>query len=91
MHVLITGGTGFIGSALVPALLADGWSVTVLTRNPGQASQALPAAVRAMPDHRLDIRFDTPQQAVARGQAVVCYVGDLVLCGGWIDAVERSG
>lgn len=46
MHVLITGGTGFIGSALVPALLADGWSVTVLTRNPGQASQSLPAAVR---------------------------------------------
>src|SRR6056300_1340315 len=32
MHVLITGGTGFIGSALIPQLLSRGDSVTVLTR-----------------------------------------------------------
>lgn len=32
MHVLITGGTGFIGSALVPKCLAQGHDVTVLTR-----------------------------------------------------------
>ncbi|EED35560.1 conserved hypothetical protein TIGR01777 [Luminiphilus syltensis NOR5-1B] len=32
MHLLVTGGTGFIGSALVPALCASNHTVTVLSR-----------------------------------------------------------
>ncbi len=32
MHILITGGTGLIGTHLVPSLLASGHQVTVLTR-----------------------------------------------------------
>ena len=32
--ILITGGSGFIGSRLVPVLLDHGYDVTVLTRNP---------------------------------------------------------
>lgn len=32
MHYLITGGTGFIGSALIDALVADDHQVTVITR-----------------------------------------------------------
>ncbi|MEM0900891.1 MAG: TIGR01777 family oxidoreductase [Pseudomonadota bacterium] len=32
MHLLITGGSGFIGSALIPRLLASSHEVTVLTR-----------------------------------------------------------
>ncbi|MBZ0319673.1 MAG: TIGR01777 family oxidoreductase [Anaerolineae bacterium] len=37
MRVIITGGTGLIGSALAKSLLADGHEVIVLSRNPGSA------------------------------------------------------
>ncbi|MGQ0620976.1 MAG: TIGR01777 family oxidoreductase [Panacagrimonas sp.] len=45
MNTLVTGGTGFIGRALCTSLLASGQAVTVLTRNPDQARQQLPATV----------------------------------------------
>jgi uncharacterized protein len=48
-HVLITGGTGFIGARLVPALLAGGHRVTVLTRSRNNAAN-LPAAVTVLTD-----------------------------------------
>ena len=35
-------------------------------------------------EDRVSIAFDTPQSAVAPGQAVVAYNGDVVLGGGWI-------
>ena len=41
-HVLVTGGTGFIGHALVPALAAQGLRVSVLTRR-----DRLPEALRS--------------------------------------------
>jgi uncharacterized protein YbjT (DUF2867 family) len=34
MRVLVTGATGFIGSRLIPALIAQGVTVRALTRNP---------------------------------------------------------
>ena len=45
MKILITGGTGLIGNALIDALLADGHEINVLTRNPDKARNALPSAV----------------------------------------------
>ncbi|MFQ3671687.1 MAG: aminomethyltransferase beta-barrel domain-containing protein, partial [Verrucomicrobiia bacterium] len=38
---------------------------------------------------RLRVRFDEPQRAVTPGQAAVCYVGDWVVGGGWIERAER--
>ena len=38
MNVLVTGGTGFIGQLLIRSLLADGKSVTLLTRSPKSAA-----------------------------------------------------
>jgi tRNA-specific 2-thiouridylase len=41
--------------------------------------------VEPLPDNRAAVVFETPQSAVAPGQAVVFYNGDTVLGGGWID------
>jgi uncharacterized protein YbjT (DUF2867 family) len=38
MRVLVTGATGFIGSRLIPALIAQGLTVRALTRNPDRYS-----------------------------------------------------
>ena len=36
-HVLVTGGTGFVGGAVVRRFLAAGWQVTLLVRDPARA------------------------------------------------------
>ncbi len=46
MRVIITGGTGLIGSALAQNLVSDGYEVIILTRSPKRAT-GLPAGVRA--------------------------------------------
>ncbi len=47
MRVIITGGTGMIGSALSAIFAADGHEVIVLTRSPGRVRE-LPPNVRAV-------------------------------------------
>ncbi len=42
MHVIITGGSGLIGSALTKSLLADGHRVTILSRSPGRKQHLVP-------------------------------------------------
>lgn len=44
-----------------------------------------PALAEETPDGGLKLTFDTPERAIAPGQAVVLYDGDRVLGGGWID------
>lgn len=45
-RVVVAGGSGLIGRELVANLLADGWIVDVLTRNPGRTARRVPAAAR---------------------------------------------
>lgn len=47
-HVLVTGGSGFIGASLCGALLASGARVSVLTRDRERARRRLPAQVRCV-------------------------------------------
>ncbi len=47
MNVLITGGTGLIGSNLMRSLLADGHQVWILTRNP-KNTQRMPSGAHAV-------------------------------------------
>lgn len=48
MHVLVVGGTGFIGRALCQALVTNGNRVTVLTRSVARAGRRLPDGVSAV-------------------------------------------
>jgi len=47
-----------------------------------------PASVTQTRRDELHVAFHDPQTAITPGQAVVCYDGDIVLGGGWIDSVE---
>jgi len=47
-RVLVTGGTGFIGSALVGELIDAGHAVTVLSRDTGKAAQQFGGRVRCV-------------------------------------------
>ena len=46
--------------------------------------ESSPATVEKIGDDEILVTFDTPQRAIAPGQAVVFYDGDVVVGGGWI-------
>ncbi|MDP1664532.1 MAG: TIGR01777 family oxidoreductase [Methylobacter sp.] len=48
MNILITGGTGFIGSALVKSLVDQGHAVTVLSRSPNKIAEICGPGVNAL-------------------------------------------
>jgi len=73
MHVLITGGTGFIGQALCAALLQAGHTLSVLTRDAVRARAQLPAPVRVLA--ALDEARDV--------EAVVNLAGEPLMAGRW--------
>ncbi len=62
-RVLVTGATGFIGSRLVEAIVAEGVHVTALVRDPKRAMEKLPAPIRLVTDLS-SIRNDETVDAV---------------------------
>lgn len=47
-----------------------------------------PAVLRRLDEERIEVVFDRPQSAITPGQVVVCYDGEVVLAGGWIDRAD---
>ncbi len=71
-HALVTGGAGFIGSHVADALLADGWSVTVLDNLSSGKRDQVPAGARLV---EADIRSPEAAALVRDGGFdLVCHL-----------------
>lgn len=79
MRVLVTGGTGFIGKALIAELLARGHSIIVLTRSIAAAAKLLPATVQ----------FTEPLDQLGGIDAVINLAGENLGKGRWTGARKR--
>ena len=53
-HILLTGATGYVGGRLLPLLVADGWRVRCVARQPEHLSPRVPAGVEVVPGDLLD-------------------------------------
>jgi uncharacterized protein (TIGR01777 family) len=86
MAIIITGGTGLIGRALVANLAADGHEVVLLSRTPERAT-GLPAGARA---EGWDGRTATGWGHLADGaKAIVNLAGESIAAGRWTAERKR--
>ena len=83
MRVLVTGGTGFIGRALVRRLMARGDAVTVLSRRPASVAALFGNGVSAWPD----LSAWTPETAF---DAVINLAGEPIVDRPWTAARKRA-
>jgi uncharacterized protein (TIGR01777 family) len=87
VRVAVTGATGTIGRALVEALLDRGDAVTVLTRNPARAAEALPDT------HTVEWRDPVSQPAPAEalnGRDAVVHLAGEPIAQRWNADVKRA-
>ncbi|MBL8146516.1 MAG: NAD-dependent epimerase/dehydratase family protein, partial [Anaerolineae bacterium] len=82
--IAVTGGTGFVGGALVRRLLAEGAQVTVLARNPRKAG---PLAALGASIVTGDLTSPAAVREAAHGASVVFHVAALL---GGPYAVQRT-
>lgn len=80
---LITGGSGFIGSRLIPQLLAAGNEITLLSRNPIKTAQKFNQAVHVI--NQLDELNDN-----AEFDIVINLAGQGIADNRWTDIVKQQ-
>ena len=87
MRIIVTGGTGFIGRALVTELIDKGHSVTVLTRSAARARALLPSSATCIDwtPRSTGIWLEVFDGA----EAVVNLAGEPIAEGRWTDARKR--
>lgn len=87
MRVLVTGGTGFIGRALVPVLQREGHKVVAFARSPERARSRLGADVEIV---GASGGPDTLEAAVEGSNAVINLAGEPILGGRWTPARKKA-
>ena len=85
MRVLITGGTGFIGAALISRLADEGYDISVVTRSVDTVDARLGVAVTGID------RFDKAAlaEAVGTADAVVNLAGESIIGARWTAAKKE--
>src|SRR4051794_15569418 len=88
MQVVVTGGTGFIGSRLCQVLLEAGHQLVVLSRNPSAAQQSLGSRVQAVHwDPSTALRWQGPLEST---DAVIHLAGESIAERRWTsEQLER--
>ncbi|MFF8883923.1 NAD-dependent epimerase/dehydratase family protein [Streptomyces flaveolus] len=76
MHVFLTGGTGYIGSAVLRRLVADGHRVTALVRSEASAAKVTEAGATALNGDITDTAWLAEQMAQADGTIHTASPGD---------------
>jgi len=84
MRAIITGGTGFIGQALVSELKKNDWEIVVLSRSPGKVADTFGSGVIGM-------RWDNGDWPDLLGPetAMVNLAGENLASGRWTDAKKQ--
>lgn len=87
MNIFITGGTGFIGKHLIKALLMDGHSVKVLTRNEEKAEKVFGSQVKVVGGN--PARREKWTEALEGCDAIINLCGEPILAKKWTEQRKR--
>lgn len=87
MHIVVTGGTGFIGRPLCASLSQEGHRVTLLTRRKEEAQRLLGSAVTAVEWNGTET--GAWEQSLEEADAVINLAGAPIADARWTDARKR--
>src|SRR5262245_21590703 len=87
MRIILTGGTGFIGKALVNELVKHGHNVTVLSRNATRTRALLPPTVNCI--NWNPFSTDTRPEVFEGADAVINLAGEPIAEQRWTEARKR--
>lgn len=87
MHIVVTGGTGFIGRPLCLSLCAEGHTVTLLTRRPVEAQRLFGPAVTAIEWNGRE--GGLWEQSLEEADAVINLAGAPIADARWTTARKR--
>jgi uncharacterized protein len=90
MHILVTGGTGFIGRFLVRYLLAEGHTLTLLSRSANQSANQHGSGLQGIEYKAWDGKtLSTWADEIHRADAVINLAGEGIFDGRWTDDIKQ--